>query len=94
MDDLIAKIKAAAVVEPADLVPAMVGTSVAKPSRTRKPQPRPFRQGDALVIIGTSTGGPRALRQLLTDLPANLNAAVVVIQHMPPGFTTALAQTL
>jgi two-component system chemotaxis response regulator CheB len=59
-----------------------------------KSGPRPFRRGDPLVIIGASTGGPRALQQVLSDLPADLPAAVAIVQHMPVGFTKALAQRL
>jgi two-component system chemotaxis response regulator CheB len=47
-----------------------------------------------LVAIGTSTGGPRALQEVLTALPANLPAAIPIVQHMPPGFTKSLAARL
>lgn len=47
-----------------------------------------------LVVIGCSTGGPNALRVLLPRLPADLSAAVVVVQHMPAGFTVSLAEHL
>ena len=59
-----------------------------------RPNSRAFRKDDCLIVIGASTGGPRALRQVLSDLPADLDAAVVVVQHLPPGFTRALAQRL
>ncbi len=59
-----------------------------------KVEPRPLRQGDPVVVIGASTGGPRALQQVLADLPADLPSAVVLVQHMPPSFTRALAQRL
>ena len=47
-----------------------------------------------LVLIGTSTGGPRALQEVITKLPADLHVPVVVVQHMPAGFTKSLANRL
>jgi two-component system, chemotaxis family, protein-glutamate methylesterase/glutaminase len=47
-----------------------------------------------LVAIGTSTGGPVALKTVLTQLPAGLPVGVVVVQHMPPVFTKAFADRL
>ncbi len=47
-----------------------------------------------LVAIGTSTGGPVALKTVLSMLPANLPVGVVVVQHMPPVFTKAFAERL
>ncbi|WP_045144411.1 protein-glutamate methylesterase/protein-glutamine glutaminase [Clostridium butyricum] len=46
------------------------------------------------VVIGASTGGPKALQQVLTKLPANLNVTVFVVQHMPEGFTKVFAERL
>lgn len=47
-----------------------------------------------LVAIGTSTGGPKALQTVLSGLPASFDASIVIVQHMPPGFTKSLAQRL
>jgi len=52
------------------------------------------RAEKAIVAIGTSTGGPRALETVLTQLPPHLAAPVVIVQHMPKGFTKSLANRL
>jgi two-component system chemotaxis response regulator CheB len=48
----------------------------------------------AIIGIGSSTGGPKALSILLPQLPPNLPVPVVVTQHMPPLFTASLAESL
>ncbi|MYL37711.1 chemotaxis-specific protein-glutamate methyltransferase CheB [Halobacillus litoralis] len=54
-----------------------------------------FQKGTKRVIaVGTSTGGPRALKEVLATLPEKLPAPLVIVQHMPPGFTKALADRL
>lgn len=47
-----------------------------------------------LICIGTSTGGPRALQYVLTTFPKTIDAPILVVQHMPPGFTKSLASRL
>ncbi|WP_404452641.1 chemotaxis response regulator protein-glutamate methylesterase [Virgibacillus necropolis] len=47
-----------------------------------------------LIAIGTSTGGPRALQRVLTDLPDDFTTPIVIVQHMPAGFTKSLADRL
>ncbi|WP_130930271.1 chemotaxis response regulator protein-glutamate methylesterase [Pseudomonas sp. Sample_24] len=59
-----------------------------------QPSPAPKRKAYKLVAIGTSTGGPVALQRVLTQLPANFPAPIVLIQHMPAAFTKAFAERL
>lgn len=47
-----------------------------------------------LIAIGCSTGGPRALKELLERIPGDIPAPIVIVQHMPPKFTKSLAQRL
>ncbi|MFL8987237.1 chemotaxis response regulator protein-glutamate methylesterase [Pseudomonas sp. QLc11A] len=61
---------------------------------TATASPAPKRKNYKLVAIGTSTGGPVALQRVLTQLPANFPAPIVLVQHMPAAFTKAFAERL
>ena len=80
--------------------PALVTRPAPPPVRTSAPaaahahSPAPKRKAYKLVAIGTSTGGPVALQRVLTQLPANFPAPIVLIQHMPAAFTKAFAERL
>lgn len=71
-------------------------TAVAPPkdAPTARQSPTRARRNYSLVAIGTSTGGPVALQNVLTALPARFPYPIVLIQHMPSTFTTAFAERL
>ncbi|AYG45989.1 chemotaxis response regulator protein-glutamate methylesterase [Pseudomonas sp. Leaf58] len=71
-------------------VPARAPAPAAAPAHSPAPKRKPYK----LVAIGTSTGGPVALQRVLTQLPANFPAPIVLIQHMPAAFTKAFAERL
>ena len=55
---------------------------------------RPARGTKKLVLIACSTGGPKALGELMPALPGRLGSGTLIVQHMPPGFTASLATRL
>ncbi len=91
-DSLVTKVKMAATVS---------GSKLRTLARTVKPRrvtrmaptksPGPPKK---TIVIGSSTGGPSALYEVLPNLPANVPAAILVVQHMPPSFTRSLADRL
>jgi len=63
--------------------------------KTRTPQE--FKRSNKIrniVAIGTSTGGPRALQSVVPQIPGDIEGAVLIVQHMPVGFTKSLADRL
>lgn len=47
-----------------------------------------------IVVIGASTGGPKAILEILREIPSNIDASFLIIQHMPKGFTKSFAQRI
>lgn len=86
--DLISHIKMAAKVPIGKLAPP------ARKKRAKPPKRITPKTTDKIVVIASSSGGPRALGQLIPDLPADLRAGVLMIQHMPPEFIPPLAKRL
>lgn len=88
-EELVAKVLAAADVRLANLIP--------KPERTARQPVLRVAQSSInfpIVVIASSTGGPRALRTIVPDLPDTAGAAYVIVQHLPEGFSGPLAQDL
>jgi len=84
-DPLISRIKAAALAKP-----RTHPTSHLRKERTS------FRRvmGEHIIVTGTSTGGPRPISELLPQLPGDIPAGILIVQHIPPWFTNSLAQRL
>jgi two-component system chemotaxis response regulator CheB len=90
-DDLIAKIKAAAQTRR----PHPVTAEARKPPQTATiAENAPLRGAPLIVAIGISTGGPKALEDMLPLLPRDLSVPILIVQHMPRGFTAPFAQRL
>ncbi|MFA4957012.1 MAG: chemotaxis response regulator protein-glutamate methylesterase [Candidatus Methanoperedens sp.] len=88
-DDLIRKVLAAAHVDIHKLV--FIEEKLIKKEKIAPIQKIRTKK---IVIIGTSTGGPRALQQVIPLLPGDFRVPILVVQHMPAGFTKSLAERL
>ena len=88
-DQLIAKIKVAKRAVGRKLPPAVIEETSAPKKATRAALP-PRR----VIAIGISTGGPNALQFVLSQIPADFQSAIVIVQHMPEGFTEMFAKRL
>jgi len=80
--------------EPAPLVEELAAERAARRQKTEAP--KPLRQPGPIevIAIGISTGGPNALREVFAKIDADLPQPVLVVQHMPPGFTEEFAKSL
>jgi two-component system, chemotaxis family, protein-glutamate methylesterase/glutaminase len=91
--EIISKVKAAAASGKFKILkkPGRRASNAAKHrERTAMPSSSPINA----VVIGVSTGGPKTLMEIIPELPKDLNAALFIVQHMPPNFTTSFAKRL
>ncbi|HVA25949.1 MAG TPA: chemotaxis response regulator protein-glutamate methylesterase [Chloroflexota bacterium] len=96
-DELKDKLRRAARLSSARLAAARLASGPPPAPVGARPAFRPLglaQRARKVVAIGASTGGPAALTQLLPQLPGDMAAGVLVVQHMPAGFTKALADRL
>jgi two-component system, chemotaxis family, protein-glutamate methylesterase/glutaminase len=88
--ELAAKIKVAAATGAPKMIITVPGT--------KRKDPRPFstdpRWPTRIIGVGVSTGGPNALQYLLAQIPENFSGCLLVVQHMPEGFTQMFAERL
>lgn len=96
-DELVAKIKQAATIDVAKVTSRLARISQGlQRSKTKKREEPAARRSklNHVVIIGTSTGGPRALYEVVPNIPGDIDAAFLIVQHMPPKFTKSIADRL
>lgn len=93
-DDIVSKVRAAARSRPG----SRLRRKPVRDKRQSAPPGRPAPSGDGaatqVLAIGVSTGGPKTLLDVLPYLPRDLDAAVLIVQHMPAAFTKPFAQRL
>ncbi|TAN40890.1 MAG: chemotaxis response regulator protein-glutamate methylesterase [Nitrospirae bacterium] len=88
-----------------ELIEKIKAASRSRRPRSRGPQevrPKPLQPvvrarplpSETVVAIGISTGGPQALAEILPDIPADFPAGIVIVQHMPEGFTDLFSKRL
>lgn len=94
-DEIIRKIKTALKVPIKNIKTSMANNTYASTVVVPKQHiPATSEKPICLIIIGTSTGGPKALNEVMNKFKGHHNTAILIVQHMPPGFTKSLAQRL
>ncbi len=86
------------VIKPGNVPTAAKAAGVTAKLKGRAPVPvkrlKAAGGGNRLIALACSTGGPKALQSVIPFLPADINAPMVLVQHMPAGFTNSMAQRL
>lgn len=90
-EELIAKVKLASKVNRLQL---KVEARSRVDKRVSQPKVAPASSMDRVIVVGSSTGGPQSLSKFIPELPGDIPAGILIVQHMPPGFTKSLAERL
>jgi two-component system chemotaxis response regulator CheB len=97
-EQVVEKVRLARMLRKDSLHPPAPASTLEELERAQPAREKPRRSaiGDPgrIVALAASTGGPAALTSILRTLPASLDAAIIVVQHMPPRFTTTFAERL
>lgn len=73
-------------------VKSIITRPLSKPPKAIRPSVK--KSKSEIVAIGVSTGGPKALSEMLPKIPGNIGIPILIVQHMPPVFTQSLANSL
>ncbi|MFC1592421.1 chemotaxis response regulator protein-glutamate methylesterase [Candidatus Omnitrophota bacterium] len=87
--EIISKIRMAAQIDLGKLLSTLTRPTVSKPDLRQK-----LPQIKKLVVIGASTGGPKAILKVLENVSIDVPAAFLIVQHMPEGFTLSFAERI
>ena len=94
MAEIIVKIKQAAKAKVKPAASYLLRTAAASGSGQPDKKIRAYSKKTPVILVGSSTGGPSALSEIIPALPASLSSPVVIVQHMPAGFTRSLSERL
>jgi two-component system, chemotaxis family, protein-glutamate methylesterase/glutaminase len=93
-EELIPRVHALGARARAPIAPPVPARSPSSSATMRRVDARPPGERPKVIVIGVSTGGPNALSEIVLALPADFSVPVLIVQHMPPVFTKALAARL